>query len=371
MKRKLATMNYWKALLNSRFVATTIDEPDFRGTIALICVDHLTGPAYGLIADQQYLFSDTGYSLVQYLPDQQHHVITAYIDRHDQITHWYIDMINTAGFTDTGIPWYDDLYLDLVQQADGAQYLLDAEELDAALADQLITQAEWTLAWAEARRLQAALQQGPLPAMRRWQTDLQRLRALPMQTRIRPTYPANWLNPVNPEMITFRRLQTTDLPLLHRWLNTPHVKLWYGNSVQTFAAVQEKYLPRIAGSDPTTPYLLSYSGEPIGYIQTYRVVDDPEYAALVDDPGGAAAIDYLIGEERYTLRGVGTAGLRAFLRQIVFDAPTTTHCYIDPHPANFVAIHAYRRVGFQVVRRIEPPETAEPTLLLRISRAAI
>ena len=28
--------------------------------------------------------------------------------------------------------------------------------------------------------------------------------------------------------IGFRELKEADLPLLHRWLNTPHVAEWYG-----------------------------------------------------------------------------------------------------------------------------------------------
>ncbi len=46
------------------------------------------------------------------------------------------------------------------------------------------------------------------------------------------------------EAIGFRRLHLSDLPLLHGWLNEPHVKEWWGRDGVTFDAVVDKYGPR-------------------------------------------------------------------------------------------------------------------------------
>src|SRR4051794_14739055 len=109
-------------------------------------------------------------------------------------------------------------------------------------------------------------------------------------------------------LIGFRRLQPADLPLMHRWLTSPAVSRWYGEGTdQPFAAVEAKYTPRIEGRSPVLPWIISYDGVPIGYIQTYPVAAYAEYAAHTGNDAGAAAIDIFIGEDAYRGRGYGAA----------------------------------------------------------------
>jgi RimJ/RimL family protein N-acetyltransferase len=170
-------------------------------------------------------------------------------------------------------------------------------------------------------------------------------------------------------LIDFRRLQSADLPLMHRWLTGPAVSRWYGEGTdQPFAAVEAKYTPRIEGRSPVSPWLINYNGVPIGYIQTYPVAAYAEYAAFTGDNAGAAAIDIFIGEDAYRGRGYGAASLRAFLRAVVFADPQTTHCFIDPHPENAVAIRAYARAGFRALGRVDSTPAGEPCLLMRVDR---
>ena len=168
--------------------------------------------------------------------------------------------------------------------------------------------------------------------------------------------------------ITFRPLTSGDLPTLHRWLNNPRVYRWYGGTPPSLAEVAEKYAPRLSAASAVRPFLILHDGAPIGYIQSYLLADDPEYAALVGDAAGAAAVDVLIGEDGSAGWGLGAASVRAFLRAIVFAAAGTTRCYIDPHPDNLTAIRAYTRAGFRPLRRLDPAPPAEPCLLMRIAR---
>src|SRR5690349_24715030 len=131
--------------------------------------------------------------------------------------------------------------------------------------------------------------------------------------------------------ITFRPLALTDLDDLQRWLNTPHVYEWWGVSsgpgslggpgaeAATAAQVHEKYSPGIADDDATTHrYVIEMDGRPIGLIQHYRLADEPEYAAAIEETApGAAGIDVLIGDRDGTGRGVGAAALDAYVREVV------------------------------------------------------
>ena len=176
---------------------------------------------------------------------------------------------------------------------------------------------------------------------------------------------------LDPALLRFRPLALADLPLLHRWLNEPAVARWYGAG-PTYATVETKYAPRIAGATPTAPYLILYGGQSIGYIQTYCIADYPAYARSIGAVGdvGAWGIDLLIGADAYRGRGLGAAALRAFTQDIIFAQPAATACLIGPHPENAVAIRAYTRAGFRFVRAIAADDSGEPVWLMRLAREA-
>jgi RimJ/RimL family protein N-acetyltransferase len=174
---------------------------------------------------------------------------------------------------------------------------------------------------------------------------------------------------MDPALIGFRQMATDDLPLMHQWLQIPPVlEWWWGGIAPTYEAVVEKYGPNIRGEAPTVCYLILYAGDPIGYIQTYRIRDYPAYAAQVDVDEEAAGVDLFIGDEAYLHKGLGSYILRAFLRDIVFATGDVASCIIGPSEANAIAIRAYEKAGFRYFKTI--PSTNEPTpeYLMRIAR---
>ncbi len=176
----------------------------------------------------------------------------------------------------------------------------------------------------------------------------------------------------DPRRIGFRRMVMDDLPVMHRWLQTPHVlEWWWGGVAPSYEAVTEKYGPRIRGEEPTDPYLMLSGDRPIGYIQTYMIRDYPEYAALVEADDGAAGMDLFIGEEDSLHKGLGSHILRAFLREIVFGAGDATSCIIDPSEANRIAIRAYEKAGFRYLKTVPSPNEPTPECLMRITRADV
>lgn len=176
----------------------------------------------------------------------------------------------------------------------------------------------------------------------------------------------------DPARIGFRRMAMGDLPLMHRWLQEPHVlEWWWGGIAPSYEAVAEKYGPRIRGEEPTDPYILLSTDRPIGYIQTYMIRDYPEYAAVVGADDGAAGVDLFIGETDYLHKGFGCHSLRAFLRDIVFGAGDATSCIIGPSEANRIAIRAYEKAGFRYVKTIPSPNEPTPEYLMHIPRADV
>jgi RimJ/RimL family protein N-acetyltransferase len=176
---------------------------------------------------------------------------------------------------------------------------------------------------------------------------------------------------LDPAQLGYRLLRHDDLPLLHRWLNEGPAFQWYGRRPTTFDEVVAKYERRIDGVDHVRPFAITHDGRPIGYVQLYRVRDEPEYAALIDASESAAALDLFIGESDFVFRGLGPAFLRLFLREVVFAGPEVEDCYVDPHPDNAAAIRAYEKAGFRHVRTVEDAYEGMPAYLMRADRAPL
>jgi uncharacterized protein len=180
VKRKFATFPDWGRVVSRRFVAMPLDEPGFSGHIALLTFDEIGEPGWLTYEGGRLLIADDGFCWLQYYPRDAHYAFAATFDAGGRFVYWYFDIVKGYGVGPDGIPWYDDLYLDVIVLPDSATWVLDADELDEALAVGKITRDDWHLAWDEARALLAALARAPLPVMTRREEHLALLRALPM-----------------------------------------------------------------------------------------------------------------------------------------------------------------------------------------------
>jgi RimJ/RimL family protein N-acetyltransferase len=167
--------------------------------------------------------------------------------------------------------------------------------------------------------------------------------------------------------LDFRPLRHDDLPLVHEWLRRPHVQRWWTER-ESYEEVVARYLPAIEGTDPTDLYLALLDGEPVGFVQTYLVADYPEHAALVGADAGAAGVDLFVADVERTGKGLGTELLERFVEEIVFAAPSTTHCVADPEVDNAASIRAFEKAGFRVVRRFVDPADGKRHALVRRDR---
>lgn|GEM_PF-657741 len=171
-------------------------------------------------------------------------------------------------------------------------------------------------------------------------------------------------------MIGFRWLTRDDLPLMHHWINDDPLirEIWTFGRGMTVDELETKYGARADGKTPTSPYVITYAGEPIGYIQWYRWRDYPEESGPLELDEEAASLDLFIGEAAMRGRGIGTAVLVRFLQDHVFTAPDIVSCVISPDAGNAMAIRAYEKAGCKLVRVMEHPEEPTPIALMRVSR---
>lgn len=166
--------------------------------------------------------------------------------------------------------------------------------------------------------------------------------------------------------IKFKKLEENDLINLHKWLNTPHVIESYEKKPSTLEEVKSKYHTRITGEDPTLSFIILYDKNPIGYIQKYKVSDDPELAKYTNRE--STGLDLFIGEPTYVHKGLGVYILQEFLKSHVFNEDTVESCIVDPLTTNTSAIRAYEKSGF---KHFETTNDPEPKYLMIISRSQV
>lgn len=164
------------------------------------------------------------------------------------------------------------------------------------------------------------------------------------------------------DRVQFRPLRVDDLPLLHQWLNAPHLRRFYQKRPISLPEVETKYAPRTSGAGPTWSHLALLDGRPFGYLQTYRNESYPVYAAVIGQADGAS-IDFFIGDATLLGRGLGPAMLRAYLAELAQLFPDVARVYFLHDRENRAALACSARAGFRQVREVI--EDGVPSLLLR------
>jgi aminoglycoside 6'-N-acetyltransferase len=169
-----------------------------------------------------------------------------------------------------------------------------------------------------------------------------------------------------PDAIGFRPVTEADLPLLHGWLNRPHLRRFYQKRPITLDEVIAEYAPAIRGEEPGRLHLALHTGHPFGYLQCYRNLDYPDYARELDLDDGAS-IDFYIGEPDKLGQGLGSRMERSYVLDVVFPLyPSETHCYVCHESANHTALACSQAAGFKFLRDVI--EAGLPSRLLVFPR---
>lgn len=160
MTYKRADRPGWPRLRAQRFVCQRMTDTSVTGYATLLYMVEVAEPLWVTHNDQRICIADVGYSWLQIFPEGANYTHTTMFDAEGQPVQEYIDLVAEQGIDDAGIPWYDDLYLDITWIPEGSPSLLDVEELEAARAIGAITPEQYELARGETARLLVALTLG-------------------------------------------------------------------------------------------------------------------------------------------------------------------------------------------------------------------
>jgi RimJ/RimL family protein N-acetyltransferase len=136
-----------------------------------------------------------------------------------------------------------------------------------------------------------------------------------------------------------------DFADVSRWVNEPHVAKWWDDE-RSPEQVAAYYGAALRGEDPTRMWVWEVNGRSIGFGQDYRISDHPDYALLCSRPE-AIGFDYAIGEPAFVGKGIGTAILWVFLRDIVWPAyPGAEEFFAAPDHRNEASLRVLDKLGF-------------------------
>lgn len=145
---------------------------------------------------------------------------------------------------------------------------------------------------------------------------------------------------------SFRKLQLSDVSLVHCWFNLPHVQKFYSLRSWVEEEVLKKLEPYILGIKPVYPFIILINEQPVGYIQYYPVRDFPwpNQDLPQDVVQQSAGMDLFIGEPQLLHKGHGQQIIRQFLKEKIWRH--FNYCVVDPEINNQTAIDCYKKLGF-------------------------
>jgi predicted RNA-binding protein associated with RNAse of E/G family len=153
IKRKFADRPDWTRVLEKRFSLTYIDNKELEGYLAITYIDKVNEPLVLDVAYKNLCLADNGYIWTQYFPKACNYSVTTMFNEKQEIIQLYFDVCNGNMVSPSGIPYYDDLYLDVVLLSTGEVLLFDEDELEEALGNNDIAKEQYDLAYFEAKKL--------------------------------------------------------------------------------------------------------------------------------------------------------------------------------------------------------------------------
>nr|WP_206313284.1 GNAT family N-acetyltransferase [Streptomyces coryli] len=143
-----------------------------------------------------------------------------------------------------------------------------------------------------------------------------------------------------------------DFPLLRDWLRQPHVQRWWNHETAP-EAVARDFGPAARGEEPSEDLLALLDDRPLGLVQRSYLRDYPDYeaelASLTPVPSGAMTLDYLIGDQKRTGKGTGTAMIRSAVDHLWTDHPAVPAIVVPVVAANTASWRALEKSGFRRV----------------------
>jgi aminoglycoside 6'-N-acetyltransferase len=131
----------------------------------------------------------------------------------------------------------------------------------------------------------------------------------------------------------------------------PHVQTWWREDADP-TAIEARYGPAVDGADPTECFIVERHGEPVGFVQRYRLEDNPDWQrslAVAGTPDDGAGIDYFIGAVTDIGVGLGPEIIGLVVSDCWTRYPDITAVVVSVAAENRRSWRALEKAGFHRV----------------------
>jgi len=146
MKRRFANA------VEGIYLQKKIDDKLFTGYICNIKISNVDKPLIVNNGISQVCIKDNDYEWFEVYPENANYAITIMYDNNKNLIEWYFDIAKNVG-VENGIPYEDDLYLDMIILPNGKSLIVDEDELIEAFNAGEIQQNDVDLAYGTLKQL--------------------------------------------------------------------------------------------------------------------------------------------------------------------------------------------------------------------------
>lgn len=155
LKKRFVTnpMNM-KCVIDGNYIIKNFETDVFKGDIALIKFNKMNKPY--MVENINLCMANDNYKWLEFYDYSKKYRLTAMYNDKNESVEWYFDIARKIG-KENGLPYEDDLYLDVVVTSSGETILLDEDELKSAYDRLEVTKKDYDMAYNEANQLMEKL----------------------------------------------------------------------------------------------------------------------------------------------------------------------------------------------------------------------
>ena len=124
---------------NDNYTLLEINETFFKGYACFLKLQNIEKPLIVFNGQENVCIRDNNFEWIEVYPTDGKYAITIMYDDKGNLIEWYFDISKNIGL-ENGIPYEDDLYLDLIITPKGEKIVVDEDELLSAKENGDITQ---------------------------------------------------------------------------------------------------------------------------------------------------------------------------------------------------------------------------------------
>ena len=149
-KRFVTNPNNMEIVEDGNLKIKTFNNSEFTGDVALVKFNRMNAPY--MVENINLCMANDNYKWLEFYDYSKKYRLTAMYNDKNEIIEWYFDIARKIG-KENGMPYEDDLYLDVVVTPMGDIILLDEDELKEAFDRFEVNKADYDMAYDEANNL--------------------------------------------------------------------------------------------------------------------------------------------------------------------------------------------------------------------------